>query len=73
MSAHGSYQLSCLLGIGHCENFSPEQIWRDSEHKGLQLNRTRPEVAERVGGELALSPQGWAAGVRGGSKVSWGH
>lgn len=35
----------------HCENFSPEQIWRDSEHKGLLINGSHPEVAERVWGD----------------------
>lgn len=50
MSAHGSYQVSCQLDTCHCENFSPEQIWRDSAHKGLLLNRNHPEVAEKLGG-----------------------
>lgn len=40
----------CQLGTCHCENFSPEQIWRDSAHKGILLNRNRPEVAEKLGG-----------------------
>ena len=73
MSAHSSYQVSCLLDTCLCENVSPEQIWCDSEHKGFVLNRNHPEMAARVGGEWALSPQGWPDGVRGGSKVSWGH
>lgn len=54
--AHGSDRVSCMLDTCHCETL----IWCDSEHRGLQLNGTHPEVAQRGGC--------WA-----GSKVSWGH
>lgn len=70
MSAHGSYQVSCLLDTCHCENFSPEQIWYDSAHKEILLNGNHPEEAVTVEGEWAPSPQGWPAEVKGGSKVS---
>jgi len=50
MSGHSSYQVYPQLDTCHCVNFSPEQIWRDREHKGLLLNRINPEVAERERG-----------------------
>lgn len=43
--AHGSDRVSCLLDTCHCETL----IWCDSEHQGLQLNGTHPEVAQRGG------------------------
>lgn len=73
MSAHSSYQDSCLAATSHCENLSPEQIWFDSEHKGVLLNGNHPELTDSGGGKKALSPQGWTTGVRGGLKVGQGH
>lgn len=73
MFAHSSYQVSCLAAASHCENFSPEQIWFDSEHKGVPLNGNHPELADSGGGKKALSPRGWPTGVRSGLKVIQGH
>lgn len=51
MLAHGLDQVSRQLDKALCENISLEQIWHDSEHKELFLNRNHPEVAQRVGGK----------------------
>lgn len=73
MFAHSSYQVSCLAATSHCKNFSPEQIWFDSEHKGVPLNGNHPELADSRGREESSVTTGWPTGVRRGLKVVQGH